>query len=111
MNAFMNIKTAEKGLQYDSKKCRIMMVGIHTEIVPTSNLSVDTWSVHQKDNRDTGDTDLVEDYDRQVEIESCTEPKYLGFVISSTGNNMANISAVRIFSKLKSLNLHQYHEE
>ena len=95
MNVFMNIKTAEKGLQFGSKKCRIMMVGKNIENVPKTNLRVDTWSVHHKENRNTGDTDLVEDYAGQIEIESCTEQKYLGFVISSAGNNMANINAVK----------------
>ena len=60
MNIFMNIKTAEKGLQFGSKKCRIMVVGNNLENVPTSNLFVDTWSVQHKENRNTGDTKLVE---------------------------------------------------
>ena len=120
MSVFMNIKTAEKGLQFGSKKCRIMLVGKDTKNVPKSNLRVDTWSIQHKENRDTGDTDLVEEYAGTVEIASCTEQKYLGFVISSTGNNMANINAIKrrsngiirkIFSKLESLNLQKYYFE
>ena len=34
MNVFMNIKTAEKGLQFGSKKCRIMLVEKNTKKCP-----------------------------------------------------------------------------
>ena len=50
----------------------------------------------------------------------CDEQKYLGFMISNSDNNMANIKSVKnksigtiktIFSKLKSLNLRKYYFE
>ena len=120
MNAFINIKTAEKGLQFGTKKCKTMLVGKNTKNVLNNNLSVDTWSVVHKENCDTGDTDLIEEYEGQEEISSCTEQKYLGFVISNTGDNMANIRAIRnrsngtirkIFNKLNGLNLQKYYFE
>ena len=38
------------------------------------------WTVNNVENKNTGDTDLVEKYARQVEIGSCTEQRYLGFI-------------------------------
>ena len=120
MNAFMNIKTAEKGLQFGEKKCKTMLVGKNIKNVLNTPLSVDTWSVTHVENKETGDTDLVEMYAGPVEISSCKKQKYLGFVISSTGDNMDNIRAIRnrshgtikkIFSKLNSLNLQKYYFE
>ena len=63
---------------------------------------------------------MIELYDGQIDITRTNQNKYLGFVISSTGDNMANIKAMknksigvirRIHSKLNSLNLKQYHFE
>ena len=53
-------------------------------------------------------------------MEDVSEYKYLGFVLSSSADNMANIKSVKvksfktinsIFSKLKLLNLQKYHFE
>ena len=40
-------------------------------------------------------TNLLERYEGQVQIGMCSEQKYLGIIISSTGDNLANIRAVR----------------
>ena len=90
MNALINIKTAEKGLQFGAKKCKAMMIGKNPKHVLNSELSVDTWLLEQKENRETGNIELVETYTGPKEISNCSEQKYLGFVISSTGDNMAN---------------------
>ena len=120
MNVLINIKTAEKGLQFGAKKCKSMLIGKNSKNVLKSELSVDTWSLEHKENRETGNTELVETYTGPKEISNCTEQKYLGFVISSTGDNMANIRAIRnksygvirkIFSKLNELNLQKYYFE
>ena len=71
MNAFINIKTAEKGLQFGAKKCKIMMVGNNKENVLQNNLTVDSWCVEHQENKNRGDTDLVEKYAGQVEISKC----------------------------------------
>ena len=56
----------------------------------------------------------------KVEMEQCNEQKYLGFVISNSDNNMANIKNVKnksfgtirtILEKLKALNLRKYYFE
>ena len=92
MNGFINTKTAEKSLQFGVKKCKTMLVGEDFGNILNHSLSVDKWSVEVKT---TGDTELVETFIGQVEIGKCTEQKYLGFVISSSGNNLANIQAIK----------------
>ena len=85
-----------------------------------SPLLVDNWSVEHVENPATGDTELVETYTGQVQIGQTAEQKYLGFILSSSGDNMANIRALqkksigiirKIFTKLHSLNLQQYYFE
>ena len=56
---------------------------------------MDKWSVEHVEEKTTETTNLVEKYEGQVEIEMCSDQKYLGFIISSTGDNLANIRAVR----------------
>ena len=120
MNAFINVKTAEKGLQFGVKKCTTMLVGKQLENVLNSPLYVDKWTVEHQDNLVTGDTDLVEKFAGQVVMAVTKEQKYLGFILSSSGDNMANIGMLkrksigtikRIFTKLNSMNLKDYYFE
>ena len=120
LNAFLNVKTAEKNLQFGIKKCKSMLVGKNTKNVLNSSLCVDKWTVEHVEDKTTGDTELVEHYAGQVEIEKCTEQKYLGFIISASGDNMANIRSLRnksigtikkMFSKLNSMSLQKYYFE
>ena len=61
---------------------------------------------------------MIEEYSGKVELEESNEFTYLGFVISSKGDNMANIRQLKnksfgvinqVFSKLESLNLKRYY--
>ena len=63
-----------------------------------SDLHVDSWTVQYEDSIDTGDMDLVETFNGQVVMENTTSQKYLGFVLSSTGDNMVNIRSMKIKS-------------
>ena len=65
LNAFMNIKTAEKTLQFGPTKCKSMLVGKNTENVLNSELMVDNWAVEYKENTVTGEDDIVEKYSGQ----------------------------------------------
>ena len=56
---------------------------------------MDSWSVEYEDNLNTGDYDLIETHQGQVNIEKTEKHKYLGFIISSTGDNMVNISSIK----------------
>ena len=120
MNMFINVKTAEKTLQFGPSKCKSMLVGKPSKFVLNSDLHVDSWKVNYQDNFETGDLDLVETFEGQVIMERTTSYKYLGFMLSSTGDNMINIKHMKnksvgiirqIFNKLESLNLQKYHFE
>ena len=120
LNSVINIKTAEKSLQFGVKKCKSMLIGKSPETVVNNDLLVDNWDVQYVYNKTTGVADLCESYDGKVKIEKAEEYTYLGFVISSKGENMANIRQLRnksigvirqIFNKLNSLNLKEYYFE
>ena len=120
MNVFLNVKTAEKGLQFGVQKCKAMLVGKDYGKIVNSNLVVDNWVVEHVENKHTGETVLKETFAGKVEVGKCTEQKYLGFLLSNTGNNMVNIRAVKcksigtirqIFSKLETLNFGKYYFE
>ena len=120
LNAVLNVKTAEKRLQYGVNKCKSMLVGKNQVGVINSPLTVDKWSVSHVDNITTGESNLVEIYDGEVNIEQVEEQKYLGFILSCKGDNMANIRAMKnksiwiirnIFTKLENLHLKKYYFE
>ena len=95
MNVFLNSKTAEKCLQFGATKCKTMLIGKSTENIINTKLFVDKWEVIYEES-DTGEEVLVETYVGQVPIEEVEEQRYLGFVLSSQGNNMVNINSMRI---------------
>ena len=110
----------EKGLQFGVKKCSTMLIGKNVENVLNSDLYVDKWEVEHRDNFVTGDTDLVETYAGQVKMGKIVEQKCLGFILSSTRDNMANIQMLKknsirtirkIFTKLDGLKLKNYYFE
>ena len=88
--------------------------------IVSANLSVDNWIVKHIKNKHTGETQLKETFAGKVEVEICTEQKYLGYVLSNKGDNMVNIKAIKcksigtirqIFSKLEVLNFGKYYFE
>ena len=120
MNALLNVKTANKRLQFGIDKCKSMLVCKKPENVLNSHLLVDNWKVKHKDNEITGESDLIETFEGLVTIDKTANQKYLGFTISCKGDNMVNISAMKnksiwinrkIFSRLSSLNLQKYYFE
>jgi hypothetical protein len=120
MNAFINMKTAEKSLQFGPSKCKSMLVGKNLSTVINSSLMVDNWSVQYVENMQTGEDDLKETYCGLTNIKKTSEQRYLGFVLSSTGDNMANIREIKkksigivksTLNKLNSLNLKRYYFE
>ena len=97
-----------------------MLIGKNKENVISSDLYVDKWTVEHHDNFVTGDTDLVEKYAGQEKMSKSDEQKYLGFILSSSGDNMANIRMLKkksigtirkIFTKLNKLSLKNYYFE
>ena len=56
---------------------------------------VDEWSVKCVEYEQTGEAELNEMYCSLTLIEKTNEQKYLGFFLSNTGDNMANIKDLR----------------
>ena len=120
MNAMLNVKTAEKRLQFGNKKCKSMLISKHVDTVPNNNLMVDNWKVQYVNDPITDSCELKETYAGLELIQKTEEQKYLGFVLYCRGDNMVNIKAMKIksiwiirqiFSKLNALNLKQYYFE
>ena len=117
MNVFLNAKTAEEGLQYSAPKCKTMLIGKKSD-KPKNVMYVDKWQLNFFEDKQTGQTHFKEAYEGQVPISNTDIHKYLGHMISSTGDNSVNIKECKklalgnmkkIFSKLKSLNLMKYY--
>ena len=120
LNALLNVKTAEKQLQFGIRKCKSMLVGKNKENAINNHLTVDSWKVQYIENKETGNIDLHETYEGRVNIEKTDQQKYLGFILSCTGDNMVNIKAMKtksmwiirkIFAKLDGLHLKKYYFE
>ena len=120
INSFLNVKTAEKTLQFGPKKCQYMIVGKNSEIIMQKNLQVDSWKTEYLENKTSGEYELTENYEGKINISQTDSYKYLGFLISCTGDNMVNIREMkkksfgiirRILNKLTSLSLNQYYFE
>ena len=120
MNAIINVKTAEKYLQFGVNKCKSMFVGKSKKEFLDTDLFVDKWKVEYNEDEDTKEEKLNETFEGLTKLEKTSEQKYLGFVISAVGNNMANIKAVKnksigtiqkLMSKLNNLNLRKYYFE
>ena len=82
MNVFLNVKTANKYLQFGPNKCKSMVVAsIKTKFeYLNTKLEVDTWKV----SYDT-EGNIKEDFNGKTAIEDVQEILYLGVVISNDG--------------------------
>ena len=120
LNTFLNVKTSEKNLQFGAAKCQYMLVGKNPEKIIQNKLKVDQWMKEYKENATTMEYEMLEYYAGQTEMKQTEEYKYLGFVISCKGDNMAHIRNMKcksigvikkICNKLESLNLKNYYFE
>ena len=53
MNEIINVKSAEKRLQFGVSKWKSMLIGKKTDFVQNSQLTVDTWSMKHVKNSNT----------------------------------------------------------
>ena len=91
MNAFLNQKTRIKKLQFGPNKCHQLHVG--KNIIKCPDLYIDEWKLAKKDELETGIENLVDVETEDHKIESSSDEKYLGDVISVDGKNTKNITA------------------
>ena len=94
LNVILNVKTSEKGLQYGIAKCKSMVIG-NKDYCINSKLLVDSWKQEYVEDKSSGEYKLVESFVGEVPIEKTNEYKYLGFIISAKGDNMANINSMK----------------
>ena len=87
LNAYINVKTADKELQFGPSKCKAMIVSkVKPEIFHKPNLSVDSWDlVHHKNGS------MTELFKGKVNITEETSLMFLGYMLSNHGDNMKNI--------------------
>ena len=118
LNAIINVKTAEKRLQFGVSKCKSMIVGKNLSNIINTKLSIDQWDVKHVENGQSGDSILTETYQGRVDMEQTDQAKYLGLILSNKGSNMPHIKEMKkkslwitrkIFAKLESLNLGKYY--
>ena len=95
INTFMNVNSAEKKLQFNTKKCSFVSIGKNKSTAPSNTLEVDSWDItYDKDDN------LIETEGDKVTMKEVSQMKYLGFIISENGSNVANI----LDKKHKSIN-------
>ena len=95
LNAMINLKTAEKTLQFGVTKCKSMLISKQRESALFCDLTVDSWEVKYEDNPETGSISLVGTFSGIEKIEQTITQNYFGFVLSSTGDNMAHITMIK----------------
>ena len=95
-NSYMNVKSADKYLQFRYEKCKAMVVGKNIESFHLPNLQVDTWRTHH-----SNEGDLIESFEGKKNMQVCEELTYLGVEISSDGRNMKTILRKRRKKYLK----------
>jgi hypothetical protein len=82
LNSFLNVKTAEKCLQFGIDKCKTLNISHKSAKSVASELYIDHWSVkHDKEGH------LIEQFEGKKKIENVSDQKYLGFTISKDGSN------------------------
>ena len=86
LNTYINLKTADKKLQFGLDKCKVMLVGKKIENFQKNKLFVDCWDLKYDEEEN-----LIENFEGKKEMKMCDFEPYLGFVISSNGTNMKNI--------------------
>ena len=68
MNVLMNVRTAEKSLQFGASKCKSMLIGKDRGIIFNTDLLVDNWIVKYQVNQN-GEAEIEEKYGGQIPID------------------------------------------
>ena len=90
LNSYINVKSAEKCLQFGLEKCKTLSIAHKSARTVVTELYIDHWSIKHDDKGH-----LREQFEGKKEIENVSEQKYLGFIISEDGSNQKNIEAKR----------------
>ena len=64
LNAYVNVKTSDKDLQFGPEKCKVMVVSkVKPQLFQKPNLTVDAWKLQHEKNGD-----MKEEYERKVKM-------------------------------------------
>ena len=87
LNSYINVKTADKDLQFGVEKCKVMVVSkMKPYLFQRPDLTVDTWKINHKP-----DGEIEEEFEGKVPINEEDALMYLGFMLSKKGDNFPNI--------------------
>ena len=86
MNAYFNVKAAEKKLQFSELKCHTMLIHKDKNINQVSELKVDIWRQEHNDKNN-----FIETFDGEHTVKETAQTKYLGCILSKDGTNTKNI--------------------
>ena len=93
LNAYINARTSTKSLQYGVIKCKKIHIGKRRNMDICSDISVDAWEVQEVTDIHTGLAETNDIYIGKDKIESTISSKYLGDIVSGSGNNEATVAA------------------
>ena len=87
LNSYINVKTADKDLQFGAEKCKVMIVSkMSPHAFQKPDLTVDTWELNHKINNE-----MEEKFKGKVSIKEEECVMYLGFMLSKKADNLQNI--------------------
>ena len=92
LNAFINVKTAVKRLQFGQDKCHVLHVGKKIPEYKKIELFVDGWKYQEVQHHLTGENEYHETFEGDQDIEELNHEKYLGQIISNDGSNVKNVT-------------------
>ena len=87
LNSYVNVKAADKELQFGQDKCKTMLVlKVSPQNFLKPKLTVDTWELSHEKNGD-----MKEEYTGKAQMKEEVSLMYLGFMLSKKGTNIENI--------------------
>ena len=91
LNSYVNVKTADKDLQFGTDKCKTMLVSkMKPHNFHKPKLTVDAWDLNHDLNGK-----MREHFKGKVKIQEENTLMYLGYMLSKRGDNMENINHKR----------------
>ena len=91
LNSYINVKTADKDLQFGTDKCKVMLISkMNIQDFHKPKLTVDAWDLKHEKNGE-----MIEEFKGKVDIEEEDKLMYLGYMLSKRGDNMENINHKR----------------
>ena len=75
LNAYINIQSALKKLQFNGEKCKTIIIGKNTQEFHKLNLEVDSWKYHYRRGINNNIV-MEESYEGKIKVENVIQHKY-----------------------------------